>query len=222
MATGDLSTFRWILRLLESIPSENDAPGITVEQLRAKLADDFFPDDSPTGIQAANRRIQRALKAISDDPEWSMRLLCRVKSAKGLVEADPVTSSRQARYWKWKEPNHHLLTPGLSQNEALALALIQERLMGELPPATRDWLQTYFEEARRCLNNSGTGSSYNKWLKKIAVRPASQLLQPAQIDPATQSTVLGALHEEIQLNIIYQRRGQKTPSWLLMPNPSKR
>jgi predicted DNA-binding transcriptional regulator YafY len=172
-----------------------------------------YEDENICDDKGATRRIQRTLKAISEDHEWGPHLLCRVDGSSGMVEADPDPQNRRKKqYWKWADPNKRLLLPGLGVDEALAILLIQERLAGEIPPATRQCLEPYFEAAKRRIEKTAPGAPHRKWLDKIAYRPSNQPLLPAKIKIAVQEVVLGALHEGMQLRLGYRSRGKDIPS----------
>jgi predicted DNA-binding transcriptional regulator YafY len=209
--SNDISVIKWQMRMLELIPAGREARGITVEQLRAKL--DQLQDPDEGDGKDATRKIQRTLKAISEDPEWGAHLLCRIEGASGMVEADPDPQNRRKKqYWKWSNPNKRLLLPGLGVDEALTLLLVQERLATEMPPATRECLEPYFEAARRRIDQTGPGSPHAKWLRKVVSRPPNQPLLPARINPKVQDTVLAALNDEMQLEIRYRARGKGSPA----------
>ena len=199
---SDSGVIKWQLKLLELIPHGHKARGATVSELKDRL--ERYCDK-----KINERTLQRTLRALANDPEWSGKLVCHVRNEFGKLEEvdfDEGSNSRRTQYWKWIENDQLLLIPGIGRDEALALLLIQERLESELPPATRDCLLPYFKKARQSIENLGPGNLYNKWLKKIAYVSPTQPRLPAKVNRAVHDAVLGALHEEMQIEIAYRSR----------------
>lgn len=103
------------------------------------------------------------------------------------------------------------MVPPPGADEALALLLLEERLKTELPPAIRDCLKQYIDNAKVTLNNLGRGSQHHKWQRKIAHVSPNQPLRPATIRHDVYEEVLRALYDDLQLRVSYRKRGSDAP-----------
>lgn len=113
--------------------------------------------------------------------------------------------------WSWKKDAPLFSLPGLSQTEALTLAMVEQHLKNLLPTSTLQQLDPYFNSARQHLNNAPKSEQARAWLDKVRTVPTSQPLLAPQIKPEVQQTVYEALLADRQLEIKYIKRGKKTP-----------
>lgn len=127
-----------------------------------------------------------------------------------LSEMFPLVSDeRDKPYgWSWSKDAPVFNLPGLSHNEALTLAMVEQHLNSLLPSSTLSQLQPYFKAAKQHLSNISQNERTRSWLNKVRTVPPSQPLLPPSIKPAVQSTVYEALLADKQLEIKYLKRGE--------------
>jgi predicted DNA-binding transcriptional regulator YafY len=217
---NDLNVIKWQLKLMMLLPSSVSAKGLTVEDLCKKLIKDEadFVADEPEG-KALIHRVQKALKALSLDETWGAMLMRRIEDGPDhMREIFPAEGERTTAksFWKWKEPKKRtpalpLMIPPQNEDHSLALLMLQKRLKEELPPATLECLEPYFDLARQRIENLGPGNRYLRWQNKVINRPPTQFLSPAKPKKSVQDTVLRALHEDCQLRLMYRRRETPDP-----------
>lgn len=111
--------------------------------------------------------------------------------------------------WSWKKDAPLFSLPGLSNAEALTLAMVEQHLNSLLPTSTLQQLSPYFAAAKLTLNNTSKTTRQHSWLDKVRTVPPSQPLLPPAIKPAVQEVVYAALLADQQLDIKYNKRGQK-------------
>ena len=156
---------------------------ITASDMHKKLTDEF---------NVGKRTVERDLQSLS-----------------GLFPI--VSDERERPYgWSWKRDAPLFSLPGLSQTEALTLAMVEQHLNTLLPSSTLQQLEPYFSAARQYLNKAPQSEHARSWLNKIRTVPASQPLLPPNTKPAVQQVVYEALLADRQLNIKYLSRGKKT------------
>lgn len=128
-----------------------------------------------------------------------------------LSETFPLVSDeRDKPYgWSWKKDAPLFSLPGLSQTEALTLAMVEQHLNSLLPSSTLQQLEPYFSAAKQHL--SAMPQRGRSWLDKVRTVPPTQPLCPPQIKPAVQQVVYEALLADRQLEIQYLKKGQKQP-----------
>lgn len=128
-----------------------------------------------------------------------------------LSETFPLVSDeRDKPYgWSWKKDAPLFSLPGLSQTEALTLAMVEQHLNSLLPSSTLQQLEPYFSAAKQHL--SAMPQRGRLWLDKVRTVPPTQSLRPPQIKPAVQQVVYEALLADRQLEIQYLKKGQKQP-----------
>lgn len=155
---------------------------ITAKVLHEKLQDEQF--------DVAKRTIERDLLSLS--------------------EMFPLVSDeRNKPYgWSWSKDAPVFNLPGLSHNEALTLAMVEQHLNSLLPSSTLSQLQPYFKAAKQHLSNIPQNERARSWLNKVRAVPPSQPLLPPSIKPAVQHTVYEALLADKQLEIKYLKRGE--------------
>jgi predicted DNA-binding transcriptional regulator YafY len=110
--------------------------------------------------------------------------------------------------WSWQKDAPSFDLPGLSNNEALALIMVEQHLSNLLPATTIDVLNNHFKSAHQLLTASQKASNVKSWLNKIrTVQPNQTLLAP-NIKAELQRTVTEALLADKQLQISYKKRGE--------------
>ena len=137
-----------------------------------------------------------------------------------LSEMFPLVSDeRDKPYgWSWSRDAPAFNLPGLSHNEALTLAMVEQHLISLLPSSTLSQLQPYFKAARQHLSNIPQNERVRSWLNKVRTVPPSQPLLPPSIKPAVQHIVYEALLTDKQLEIKYLKRGEsKTVEYRIHP-----
>lgn len=128
-----------------------------------------------------------------------------------LSETFPLISDERDRPygWSWKKDAPLFSLPGLSQTEALTLAMVEQHLNTLLPSSTLQQLEPYFSSARQNLDNVQTSEHSRSWLHKVRTVPPTQPLLPPVIKPAVQQVVYEALLADRQLGIKYLKRVEK-------------
>ena len=119
-----------------------------------------------------------------------------------------VLDDRERPYgWSWQKDAPTFNLPGLSNNEALTLALVEQHLIPLLPSSTLEVLAPHFHAARQHLAAMPATTLARGWLDKVRSLPAAQPLLPALIDPDVQRSVTEALLKENQLQVSYRKKG---------------
>lgn len=121
-----------------------------------------------------------------------------------------VSDERERPYgWGWERDAPIFDLPGLSRNESLALAMVEQHLGSMLPVSTMRLLQPHFRAARQRLESVPHARS---WLEKVrSISPVQPLITP-DISPEAQDAVHEALLSEKQLSLRYLKRGESEPS----------
>ncbi len=127
-----------------------------------------------------------------------------------LSEMFPLVSDeRDKPYgWSWSKDAPVFNLPGLSHNEALTLAMVEQHLNSLLPASTLSQLQPYFKAARQHLSGIPQSERARSWLNKVRTVPPSQPLLPPNVKAAVQQTVHEALLADRQIEIKYLKRGE--------------
>lgn len=127
-----------------------------------------------------------------------------------LSEMFPLVSDeRDKPYgWSWSKDAPVFDLPGLSRNEALTLAMVEQHLNSLLPSSTLNQLQPYFKAARQNLNDIPQNERIRSWLNKVRTVPPTQPLLPPSVKPDVQCMVFEALLADRQLEIKYLKRGE--------------
>lgn len=121
-----------------------------------------------------------------------------------------VVDSRSMPYgWSWDKGAAALDVPALSPTEAVSFLMLREYLAPLIPASLLDQLAPYFGMAEQCLMAQSTASPLRGWLKKIAIVPVAQPLQPPVIVPEVLASLQEALLRNVQVRIRYLRRGEK-------------
>jgi len=127
----------------------------------------------------------------------------------GLSAVFPLTlDSREKPYgWSWQRDAASFDLPGLSDNEALTLMMVEQHLIGLLPASTLQVLSPYFNASRRHLGHIPSAHKVTSWANKVRTVIPNQTLHPAKIKPEIHQVVSEALLEDRQLAIDYRRKG---------------
>lgn len=120
--------------------------------------------------------------------------------------------------WSWLKDAPLFSLPGLSNAEALTLAMVEQHLNSLLPRSTLQQLQPYFAAAKQTLDNTSQTARQHSWLSKVRTVPPAQPLLPPAVKSAVQEVVYAALLADRQLDIKYSKRGQdKASSYRIHP-----
>lgn len=109
--------------------------------------------------------------------------------------------------WSWQADACNFNIPGLSNNEALTFAMVEQHLKTLLPTSTLSQIQPYFKAARQHLNDISRNGQMRSWLNKVRTVPPAQPLLPSPVNVELQQAVYGALLADRQLDICYRKRG---------------
>jgi predicted DNA-binding transcriptional regulator YafY len=113
--------------------------------------------------------------------------------------------------WSWQKDAPAFDLPGLGNNEALTMMMVEQHLTTLLPAATLDVLAPNFKAARQHLTAIPKSRHIRSWLNKVRTVPPSQPLLSPKIKPEVQHAVSEALLADLQLEISYRRRGETKP-----------
>lgn len=156
---------------------------ITAKELRERLSEDQFI--------VSKRTIERDLLSLS-----------------ALFPL--VSDERERPYgWSWEKDAPAFDLPGLSRNEALMLAMVEQHLESLLPASTLRQLHPYFKAARQRIESVPLARS---WLDKVRSISPTQPFVPPEIAIEVQESVHEALLSEKQLFIRYLKRGENEAS----------
>lgn len=123
-----------------------------------------------------------------------------------------VADERDKPYgWSWQKDAPAFDLPGLCNNEALTIMMVEQHLANLLPTTTLNVLLPYFKAAQQHLNHASKARHARSWLNKVRTVPASQPLIAPKIKSEVQQSVTEALLFERQLQISYCRRGDIKP-----------
>lgn len=110
--------------------------------------------------------------------------------------------------WSWQTDACNFNIPGLSNNEALTFAMVEQHLKTLLPTSTLSQIQPYFKAAKQHLNDISRNGRIRSWLNKVRTVPPAQPLLPSPVNAEIQQAVYGALLADRQLDICYRKRGE--------------
>lgn len=113
--------------------------------------------------------------------------------------------------WSWQKNAPAFDLPGLGNNEALTMMMVEQHLSTLLPATTMDVLAPYFKAARQHLTAIPKAQHVRSWLNKVRTVPPNQPLIAPRIKPDVQHVVSEALLADRQLQIQYRRRGDAQP-----------
>lgn len=110
--------------------------------------------------------------------------------------------------WSWQKDAPSFDLPGIGNNEALTMVMVEQHLSNLLPASTIEVLKPYFKSAHQHLSATLKATEVKSWLNKVrTVQPNQTLLAP-KIKADLQRTVSEALLSDKQLQIKYRRRGE--------------
>jgi predicted DNA-binding transcriptional regulator YafY len=126
-----------------------------------------------------------------------------------LSAAFPLTVDDRSKPhgWSWQKDAPAFDLPGLGNNEALAIAMVEQYLQSMLPSSTLESLAPYFSAARQHLATIPQSGHVRSWLNKVRSVPPSQPLLSPPVNPEVQRAVSEALLLDRQLQVQYRRRG---------------
>ncbi len=124
-----------------------------------------------------------------------------------------VADERDKPYgWSWQKNAPAFDLPGLGNNEALTMMMVEQHLVSLLPTTTLDVLAPYFKAARQHLSLTPKAQHVRSWLNKVRTVSANQPLIAPKIRAEVQQSVTEALLSEQQLQISYQARNESKPT----------
>lgn len=122
-----------------------------------------------------------------------------------------VVDTRSIPYgWSWQRGATALDVPALNPTEALSFLMMRQFLEPLVPGSLLEQMTPYFGMAEQCLAAQGTKSPARRWMERVAIVPPWQPLLPAVISPDVNAAVQEALLLGQQLQIRYQKRGERT------------
>lgn len=167
--------------MLRAIPRQPRK--VAVSEIKDSLATD--------GFEVSARTIQRDLIELS--------------------EVFPLVSDERERPygWSWQAQGAAFDLPNLSNQEALAFAMIEDYLRPLLPHALLSQLRPYFLTARKRLADATPKRGSTSWLGKVAVVQPTQPLIPPRIDSKVQEIVTDALLYDRRVSVNYRSKGER-------------
>lgn len=184
----NLETVRLAIELLRRIPRQRK---VSSSDLHAQL--------SAAGIDRDVRTIQRQLESLSEHFD---------------IERD----DRSKPYgYRWKEQAKGFTLPGMTEKEALLLALAEQNLRNLLPAKVLRSLEDFFTQARRSLGHGRDTSLERQWLDKVRIVSTSQPLLPPPIRDGVLEEVSNALFGNLWLEVDYRNAGGRRATVEVMP-----
>lgn len=110
--------------------------------------------------------------------------------------------------WSWQKDAPAFDLPGISNNEALTLVMVEQYISELLPSNTLEVLEPYFKNARQQLNKNQASGGLHEWVNKVATIAPTQALIPPPIHAGVKHTVSEALLKNRQLTIQYRKKGR--------------
>ena len=182
-----LETVRLAIELLRRIPRGRK---VTAAILHAQI--------SGLDIGRDIRTIQRQLEMLSEHF--------------GIEQDD---SSKPYRY-SWKEGAGFSL-PGMTGQEALILALAEQRLSNLLPARVMKSMEGFFAQAMRSLGPDRNAQLERQWLDKVQIVSTTQPLLPPIVGPGILEEVSDALFGNRWLHVDYENAAGKRAEADVMP-----
>jgi predicted DNA-binding transcriptional regulator YafY len=151
----------------------------------------------------------RDLKEKLDAEDFNVTKRTVERDLMDLSSAFPLSlDDREKPYgWSWQKDAPAFDLPGLGNNEALTLMMVEQHLSTLLPATTMDVLEPYFKAARQHLTAIPKSQHVRSWLNKVRTVPPNQPLIPPKIKPEIQNAISEALLADRQLQISYRRHG---------------
>lgn len=125
-----------------------------------------------------------------------------------LSDIFPIRSNEKSKPigWLW-DHEAKLEIPGLSVQDALTVAMIQDYLKPLLPASLLGMLEQRFDHAQRVLEGLESSNHLARWRDKVrAVSPTLPVLPP-KVDPDVLDVIQQAVLTEVQLQGNYWRSG---------------
>jgi len=119
--------------------------------------------------------------------------------------------------WSWQKDAPAFDLPGLGNNEALTLTLVEQHLQQLMPASTLDVLAPYFKAAHQHLASLPKAKHMLGWPDKVRSVVPMQPLLPPRIIPEIQRIISEALLSDRQLQISYRPRGKKSAKYRIHP-----
>ncbi len=113
--------------------------------------------------------------------------------------------------WAFSRESNHFQLPGMDGPSALVFQMVRLHLKPLLPETCTEYLRPYFRQADNVLTEMEI-PFFSQWSHKVAVVSRGLSLQPPAIDSDVLSCVYQALLYGQQLDILYRRRGEDSPS----------
>ena len=153
------------------------------------------------------------LKSRLDSEDFNVTKRTVERDLQDLSLAFPLMLDDRSRPygWSWQKDAPAFDLPGLGNNEALTLIMVEQHLSSLLPATTLDVLAPYFKAAKQHLTAIPKAQHVRSWLNKVRTVQPTQPLLPPKINSKVQQTVSEAILTDRQLHISYRRRGDKKP-----------
>ena len=123
--------------------------------------------------------------------------------------------------YQWKAHSAGLSLPGLTEKEALVLALAQQQLRALLPPTVMASMAPFFLQAQARLamhpHQAPHERAASDWMRKVRVVSSSQPLLPPELQEEVLEAVSKALWHDAWLDITYCNSAGKTIQGRVMP-----
>lgn len=184
---SNLETVRLAIELLRRIPRGRKVSAATLHSQISEM-----------DIGRDIRTIQRQLEMLSEHF--------------GIEQDD---SSRPYGY-SWKE-GAGISLPGMTGQEALILALAEQRLSNLLPASVMKSMEGFFAQARRSLGPDRSAQLERQWLDKVRIVSTTQPLLPPTIGPGILEEVSNALFGNRWLHVDYENAAGKRSEADVMP-----
>lgn len=117
-----------------------------------------------------------------------------------------VSDSARPQGWSWQTDAEQFHLPFLEPQAALAFHLVERYLHTLLPESTLEYLTPWFRTAANVLETSNSGMT--QWPDKVRLLPRGQRLQSPKIAPEVHRAIYGALLDERQVVVRYQRQAE--------------
>lgn len=142
---------------------------------------------------------------------------------KTLTEVFPIDANITSKpySYRWKEDVPYIRLSSLSAHESLLLMMAEKNLKNLLPVSLSDAMASFFDHARRNLNNplkpDAKLSLARDWLGKVTVMSPVLQLVPAEVKPGVFEALSNALYNNFWLDIVYVNGKQETKDHRVRP-----
>jgi predicted DNA-binding transcriptional regulator YafY len=125
------------------------------------------------------------------------------------------TTAGKSNYWSWEDVPVMWL-PGLDKEQALALFMVRQNLIGLLPEATIHSLEPFFRAAEDKLSSTPCG--VRSWKQKFRLIESRQMLCAPEINEQALRLVRHALLYDEPINVTWRNRaGDKEHRHCILP-----